>query len=181
MDRDFSKAGYKTLGVSVKINDGPFKFVGILPMLDPPRHDTKQTIANLIRAGIRVKMITGDHLNIAKETARLIGMGTNIQKGEETRVASQIRDELIWDAGKTTLCTALPCPRRTYCDPRRTAPHCIPCLLFCKSFLLKLDGFAQVLPRDKREVVLVLKNTFKQVVGMTGGSGSGSGWSFVIL
>ena len=44
VDRDFSKAGYKTLGVSVKINDGPFRFVGILPMLDPPRHDTAQTI-----------------------------------------------------------------------------------------------------------------------------------------
>lgn len=100
VDRDFSRAGYKTLGVSVKINDGPFQFVGILPMLDPPRHDTKQTIANLLRAGIRVKMITGDHLNIAKETARLIGMGTNIQKGDETRVATQVRDELIWDAGK---------------------------------------------------------------------------------
>ena len=30
------------------------------------------------------------------------------------------------------------------------------------------DGFAQVLPRDKREVVIVLKETFKIVVGMTG-------------
>lgn len=35
----------------------------------------------LIKIGIKVKMITGDHLNIAKETARLIGMGTNILKG----------------------------------------------------------------------------------------------------
>eukprot|EP01034_Spumella_vulgaris_P021274 gene21274-27297_t len=128
VDLTFSKAGYKTLGISVKINDGPFKFVGILPMLDPPRHDTAKTIKNLVNAGIRVKMITGDHLNIAKETARLIGMGTNILKGEETRNASAVRDEMIWDA----------------------------------------DGFAQVLPRDKREVVLVLKNTFKKVVGMTG-------------
>ena len=128
VDLKFSKAGYKTLGVSVKINDGPFRFVGIMPMLDPPRHDTKQTIKNLIDAGIKVKMITGDHLNIAKETARLIGMGINIQKGEVTRMSSQVTNELIWEA----------------------------------------DGFAQVLPRDKREVVLVLKNHFKQVVGMTG-------------
>ena len=30
------------------------------------------------------------------------------------------------------------------------------------------NGFAQVLPRDKREVVLVLKDQFKRVVGMTG-------------
>ena len=122
------QAGYKTLGVAVKFNDEPFRFVGILPMLDPPRHDTAQTIRNLVAAGIRVKMITGDHLNIAKETARLIGMGENIHAGEETRVESKERDDLIWSA----------------------------------------DGFAQVLPRDKREVVIVLKETFKIVVGMTG-------------
>jgi len=73
VDYDFSKAGYKTLGVAVKVNDEPFVFCGILPMLDPPRHDTAKTIQNLVNAGIEVKMITGDHLNIAKETARLIG------------------------------------------------------------------------------------------------------------
>ncbi len=61
VDYDFSKAGYKTLGVAVKINNNPWVFCGILPMLDPPRHDTAQTIKNLVNAGIEVKMITGDH------------------------------------------------------------------------------------------------------------------------
>ena len=50
-DKDFSKAGYKTLGVSVKFGDGPWQFIGILPMLDPPRHDSGQTIRNLQHAG----------------------------------------------------------------------------------------------------------------------------------
>jgi len=127
-DYDFSKAGYKTLGVAVKFNDGPYKFVGILPMLDPPRHDSAQTVKNLKAAGIKVKMITGDHLNIAKETCRLIGMGQNIHPGEATRNPTHDTHELIWNA----------------------------------------DGFAQVLPKDKREVVLVLKETYKQIVGMTG-------------
>lgn len=40
----------------MKINDGPFRFVGILPMLDPPRHDTAHTIKNLVAAGIQVKV-----------------------------------------------------------------------------------------------------------------------------
>merc|ERR1740138_1652319 len=97
-------------------------------MLDPPRHDTAQTITNLSNAGIEVKMITGDHLNIAKETARLINMGVNIHPGEATREPTQERNELIRHA----------------------------------------SGFAQVLPRDKREVVHVLKDVFHQVVGMTG-------------
>jgi H+-transporting ATPase len=35
-------------------------------------------IDRMVEAGIEVKMVTGDHLNIAKETAKLIGMSTNI-------------------------------------------------------------------------------------------------------
>ena len=42
-------------------------------MLDPPRYDSALTLRNLQAAGISVKMITGDHLNIGIETARLIG------------------------------------------------------------------------------------------------------------
>jgi H+-transporting ATPase len=128
IDKDFSTNGYKTLGIAIKYNDGPFEFVGILPMLDPPRIDSAKTVKNLQAAGISVKMITGDHLNIAVETARLIGMGVNIHHGEATRDGTESRNELIRNA----------------------------------------DGFAQVLPRDKREVVLVLKNHYNLVCGMTG-------------
>jgi len=127
-DLAFSKAGYKTLGVVVKIGNGPYKYVGILPMLDPPRHDSAATIKNLQNAGINVKMITGDHLNIAKETARLIGMGVNMYPGSVTREPGQDTYDTIYRA----------------------------------------DGFASVLPKDKREVVLVLRNQFNMVVGMTG-------------
>lgn len=62
-------------------------FLGLLPMIDPPRFDTALTIQRLVEAGVEVKMITGDHLNIAKETARLVGMATNILPGEMTREA----------------------------------------------------------------------------------------------
>ena len=128
IDHDFGKRGYKTLGISIKVNDANWKFVGILPMIDPPRHDTESTINNLKAAGIEVKMITGDHLNIAIETARRIGMGTDIYRGEATR-----------DDNDAT-----------------------------KAMIRKADGFAQVLPKDKREVVEVLKKNFGCVVGMTG-------------
>ena len=50
-------------------------------MLDPPRHDTAATINSLNLANISVKMITGDHANVGRETARLIGLGTNILPG----------------------------------------------------------------------------------------------------
>jgi len=112
----------------VGLEGQPMYFLGLLPMIDPPRFDTAITIQRLMDAGVGVKMITGDHLNIAKETARLVGMATNILPGEMTREASHTRDELIYESG----------------------------------------GFAQVLPRDKRECVLALQRSYGVVVGMTG-------------
>ena len=98
-------------------------------MLDPPRHDTPATIESLHRANISVKMITGDHANVGKETARLIGLGTAIYPGEDMRNApAETRNTIIYDA----------------------------------------DGFAAVLPSDKREIVMVLRNHFGLVTGMTG-------------
>jgi H+-transporting ATPase len=51
---------------------------GIMTFLDPPRPDTKRTIERAMEHGVDVKMITGDHKVIARETARQLGMGTNI-------------------------------------------------------------------------------------------------------
>lgn len=52
-------AGYKTLGVAVSKNGGPMEFAGILPIMDPPRHDTKETIRKIKESQVAVKMITG--------------------------------------------------------------------------------------------------------------------------
>lgn len=40
------------------------------------REDTKETIETALKMGVRVKMITGDQLAIAQETARRLGMGS---------------------------------------------------------------------------------------------------------
>lgn len=69
--------------------------LGILPMRDPPRHDTEATITKVRAAGIGVKMITGDHLNIARKTAAQIKLGTNIYSHEDLWPVSRARDELI--------------------------------------------------------------------------------------
>src|SRR5438128_4097586 len=42
---DFASRGYRTIGVAVAQGDGPWEFLGILPLLDPPRPDSKSTIA----------------------------------------------------------------------------------------------------------------------------------------
>jgi H+-transporting ATPase len=55
-----------------------WQMLGLLTFLDPPRPDTKVTLQRAQAYGVAVKMITGDHVAIAKETARQLGIGTNI-------------------------------------------------------------------------------------------------------
>ena len=50
----------------------------MLPLFDPPRHDSSETIRRALNLGVNVKMITGDQLAIGKETGRRLGMGTNM-------------------------------------------------------------------------------------------------------
>ncbi|XP_076931047.1 ATPase 8, plasma membrane-type-like [Bidens hawaiensis] len=56
----------------------PWEFVGLLPLFDPPRHDSAKTIRRALELGVKVKMITGDQLAIGKETGRRLGMGTDM-------------------------------------------------------------------------------------------------------
>jgi H+-transporting ATPase len=74
----FAARGFRALGVARAEGDGPWVLLGILPLSDPPRPDAKETIATAERMGVRVKMVTGDQLAIAKETAQTLGMGTHI-------------------------------------------------------------------------------------------------------
>uniref|UniRef100_A0A1J3G0J6 Plasma membrane ATPase n=1 Tax=Noccaea caerulescens TaxID=107243 RepID=A0A1J3G0J6_NOCCA len=82
----FAERGLRSLGLAyqevpdgdVKGEGGPWDFVALLPLFDPPRHDSAQTIERALHLGVSVKMITGDQLAIAKETGRRLGMGTNM-------------------------------------------------------------------------------------------------------
>jgi H+-transporting ATPase len=75
---DFAARGFRSLGVARADIEGQWKFLGVLPLSDPPRDDAKATIATAIKMGIAVKMVTGDQIAIAQETAKKLGMGTNI-------------------------------------------------------------------------------------------------------
>ena len=75
---EFAARGFRSLGVARAEGDGPWQFLGVLPLFDPPREDAKATIATALAMGVKVKMVTGDALAIAKETAKKLDMGTNI-------------------------------------------------------------------------------------------------------
>jgi H+-transporting ATPase len=74
----FAKRGFRSLGVARTDARGAWQFLGVLPLFDPPREDSKATIATAGAMGVRVKMVTGDQLAIARETASQLGMGANI-------------------------------------------------------------------------------------------------------
>ena len=75
---EFAARGFRALGVARAEGNGPWQLVGVLPLFDPPREDAKETIATALKMGVKVKMVTGDALAIAKETAKKLDMGTNI-------------------------------------------------------------------------------------------------------
>ena len=75
---DFAARGFRSLGVARADGDGPWQFLGVLPLFDPPRDDAKATVATAEKMGVKVRMVTGDALAIAKETAKKLDMGNNI-------------------------------------------------------------------------------------------------------
>lgn len=131
--------GYRALGVAItKGESKEFTFVGVLSLFDPPRVDTAQTIERALEMGVQVKMITGDHTAIAIETARMLGMGQSIYSIEKMR-DSKDTDEPYDEDGLNNM----------------------------SDLVLAADGFAEVMPVDKSNIVTVLQNS-GQVVGMTG-------------
>ncbi|WP_316175591.1 MULTISPECIES: plasma-membrane proton-efflux P-type ATPase [unclassified Bradyrhizobium] len=76
---ELAAKGSRALGVARSEDGGKsWSLLGILPMFDPPRDDSKATIDLANAKGVRVKMVTGDDTAIAIETARQLGMGTHI-------------------------------------------------------------------------------------------------------
>lgn len=75
---EFAAKGFRSLGVARANSDETWEFVGIIPLFDPPREEAKSTIESATEIGIDVKMLTGDQIAIAKETAKKLGLGTNI-------------------------------------------------------------------------------------------------------
>jgi H+-transporting ATPase len=75
---DFAARGFRSLGVARSEEGKGWSYLGVLPLFDPPRSDSRSTIETASRMGVAVKMVTGDQLAIARETARTLGMGTNV-------------------------------------------------------------------------------------------------------
>jgi H+-transporting ATPase len=75
---EFATRGFRSLGVARSEKDDQWQFMGVLPLFDPPWDDAESTIASAVKMGVKIKMVTGDAIAIAQETAKKLGLGTNI-------------------------------------------------------------------------------------------------------
>lgn len=188
-DKLLAQDAFKTISVCVRVADGvkeivlddgekrielenmtqlPMHFAGILPMRDPPRHDTAAVVRNIRNAGVQVKMITGDHHDIAIKTSEQINLGSEIHSREKLYVPwNGVQDDgspgekkggdggwytkVAWDAAKWSEQAWKAAEGRQLDD----------------NLILTADGFAQVIPADKFNVIKSLQHQ-GYVCGMTG-------------
>jgi H+-transporting ATPase len=75
---EFAQKGYRALGVARTDKENKWQFAGLIALFDPPREDSAQTIKTAQSMGVSVKMVTGDHIAIAKEISRQVNLGNDI-------------------------------------------------------------------------------------------------------
>jgi H+-transporting ATPase len=97
---NFAAKGYRTLGVARSENSGSWQFLGILPLFDPPREDSADTIAQAKAHGVQVKMVTGDNLAIAREISGQLGLGKNIQPADSLLAANHKEGQMALDTAE---------------------------------------------------------------------------------
>ncbi|EGS23188.1 putative plasma membrane protein [Thermochaetoides thermophila DSM 1495] len=130
---EFASRGFRSLGVARKRGEGQWEILGIMPCFDPPRHDTARTVNEAKSLGLSIKMLTGDAVGIARETARQLGLGTNIYNAERLGLGGggDMPGSEVYD------------------------------------FVEAADGFAEVFPQHKYNVVEILQQR-GYLVAMTG-------------
>ncbi|XHH10451.1 MAG: plasma-membrane proton-efflux P-type ATPase [Candidatus Bathyarchaeia archaeon] len=74
----FAAKGHRALGVAKTDPKGVWQYVGLIALYDPPREDSASTIKTAKDMGLQVKMVTGDHIAIAKEIASQVNLGGKI-------------------------------------------------------------------------------------------------------
>ncbi|KAJ5982234.1 hypothetical protein N7451_012334 [Penicillium sp. IBT 35674x] len=127
---EFAYRGFRSLGVAVQKEGEEWALLGMMPMFDPPREDTAATIAEAQDLGIKVKMLTGDAIAIAKETCKMLALGTKVFNS----------DKLISGGLNGAMAGEL---------------------------VEKADGFAEVFPEHKYQVVEMLQDR-GHLTAMTG-------------
>ena len=182
----FAQKGFRTLGVAWKeVTEEKWHFMGLVPLYDPPREDSKEVVADVKAHGVAVKMVTGDNVAVAKYIAGLLDIGDDIRdikalKGESTEEyvflaeviaealykklePEKVTDEAVKQFGEEIskevqkLLMNRPLPKGSIKEHESDIIKAIE----------EANGFAQVFPEDKYFIVDKLQKA-DHIVGMTG-------------
>ena len=176
--------GYRTLAVGRKGGEAPLELLGLIPLYDPPREDSKQVIEDMQAHGVAVKMVTGDNLAIALEIGRILGLKPRTMRSEQ--LSGSAGSELL------TLSSVLSAaifrklkPETSGKDAQRFAKEVMDAVaqmydtrLLEREFIHthesaivemieSVDIFAEVVPEDKYRIVDTLQKG-GHIVAMTG-------------
>ena len=182
---EFAEKGFRTLGVAYRgCEEDIYHFVGLIPLFDPPREDSKEAIAEAQAKGVEVKMVTGDNIAVAKYIAKLLGIGEKIEdvrelKGETvseyiylsevlTRaIAEQMHPDATDDEIEKVVHSIMKKVKRELYNmpiPKGTVKKHESEII---AAIEEANGFAQVFPEDKYFIVDELQKV-DHIVGMTG-------------
>jgi len=182
---DFAEKGFRTLAVAEKLpEDDAFSFIGLIPLFDPPREDSKGTVEEAKKLGLDFKMVTGDNSAIAKYIAKILSIGEDILdarelKGESykelitlgeiiasvvyRKLSPGINEEAAGEFAKDVIKTLRKEYEKIELPKGYVKKH--------ESEIIELienaDGFAQVFPEDKYLIVDRFQRA-GHIVGMTG-------------
>ena len=180
---EYAQNGFRTLGVAHKKKDEKdFDFIGLIPLFDPPRDDSKETIAELKQHGVNIKMITGDNLAVAEYIANALDIGNDIEninqlKGQDTKeydLLAKVISEAIFEKIYRNKDKAEEYSHDIVRKVREYFNH-LPLpkghIKQHESEIIEIienaNGFAQVFPEDKYFIVDKLQKA-GHIVGMTG-------------
>ncbi len=183
--KEFAAKGFRTLGVAFKPHaDDRFRFVGLIPLYDPPRDDSEETIRDLKEHGVDTKMVTGDNIEVAKYIAGILAIGSDIknikdlkgQDSSEYKILAQVITENLYkklnpkvddQQVKEVVNDVVFKVQKALNDMPIPKGH----IRQHESEIIELieqsNGFAQVFPEDKYYIVDKLQKA-RHIIGMTG-------------
>lgn len=176
--------GYRTLAVGRIEDEKPLELIGLIPLYDPPRDDSKSVIDQMREYGVQTKMITGDNLAIAKEIGSLLGLEQRSIRSSQLSGAAA--NELLGLAEALATAfyqrlkerTTLKEARQFADEVMRSVHQLYDTRLLEHEFIHshesaivemieEVDIFAEVIPEDKYRIVATLQKG-DHIVAMTG-------------
>ena len=179
-----AERGYRTLAVGRRRGEGALELIGLIPLFDPPREDSRAVIEEMRRHGVRVKMVTGDNAAIAREIGRLLGLPPKVVRARQltgsgsqevlalvealtAAIYRKLKGEVSRAEARRFAAEVMEIVRESYdtsvLDREFIHTH--------ESAIIEMiedvDIFAEVVPEDKHRIVDALQKG-GHIVGMTG-------------